>query len=467
MNNPEDNFDLIDEEPIKEYKTDKYEEKNDSYYNDQYNFASLYDELIDLKDIRISKEILEDEVLKFDEMGDSNLKENLLRGIYAYGYTTPSRIQSYAIPQMIKGHNILAQSQSGTGKTGAFVISALQLINEHENRPQVIILSPTHELAQQTFLVAMELSEFMKIKISMTIGKVDRRQNLNELCNSPENAQLVIATPGRLKDLMNYSLDKRLHIFEGVKLLIVDECDELLSNNFKSDLHDIIRLLYDYTKIALFSATLTSEIVELSGKIMEDSKKILIKKENMTLDGITQTFVECNNDDQKLAVLMDILSTTPIDRIIIYANTKEKVNYLNSKLNENNYSTISINGENTSIDRITILRDFKRGKYKCLVATDLLSRGIDIQQLSLMINFELPRDNLSSYIHRIGRCGRFGRMGLSINLINTSSNKNNRYKNNNHNNRRIFDEKAIQTRIITTFKCEICPLEVKHLNYIE
>ena len=216
-------------------------------------------DLLDKDDIKVSPEVIDDEKNSFDDMcNEEGLKENLLRGIYAYGFENPSRIQSLAIPQIINKREILAQSQSGTGKTGAFLISAIQLVDETLNAPQVIILSPTHVLAQQTYMVGKSIVSFFdNISFSFTVGGTDRLQNLKELgYKTNENdkvAKIIVATPGRLLDL----LSSHSFLFDNIKLFIVDECDELLAGTFKDELKNIIERLPTTIQICLFSATLT------------------------------------------------------------------------------------------------------------------------------------------------------------------------------------------------------------------
>jgi len=382
--------------------------------------------------------------------GDIGLKEDLLRGIYAYGFETPARIQSLAIPQIISGREILAQSQSGTGKTGAFVISALQLIDENLKCPQAIILSPTCELAQQTYIVARSIGSFMKdINFSFTVGGADRTNNIKELGgvggigskgsddSGASGAQIIVATPGRLKDL----LVSNSNLFDHIKLLVIDECDELLNGTFKDELKIIIKGLPVDMQICLFSATLNTEVVALADVILDNPIKILIKKEKITLEGIKQTYIDINHSDDKIDVLMDMLASLPIQQFIVYVNSKKSVDWLKDQLEKENYAVMTINSSNTKFERADIIRDFKKGNAKCLISTDLLARGIDIQQLSLVINYDLPRaDNIQAYIHRIGRSGRFGKKGLAINLVT-------KY------------DKDIQNLISLTFKCPILPLK--------
>ena len=255
----------------------------------------------------------------------------------------------------------------------------------------------------------------------------------------------MISTPGRLLDLTN----RKIQCFQDVKILVIDECDELLKESFKDDLKIIIQYkLPKKIQILLFSATLNQDIVSLAEKIMINPLKILIKKENMTLSGITQTYVKVNNDNVKSLVLIEMLRTFPIEQFIVYVNSIKNSDNLKLELHTAGYSVCTINSSNSKIERLEILRSFKKGSYKCLISTDLLSRGIDIQQLSLVINYDLPRkDNLECYIHRIGRSGRFGRIGLSINIVSD---------------RDISTQSLIQM----TFKCSIEPFKEKHLRLI-
>ena len=425
---------------------------NEEETNKKFDYTNLAEELLEKDDIKCSESVLEDSCENFvDFNGETGLKEDLLMGIFAYGYETPSRIQSYAIPQIIKGKDIIAQSQSGTGKTGAFVISTLQKIDENLNLPQAIILSPTCELAQQTFVVAKSLSNKMKnVKLSFTVGGSDRASNIKELGgvfqgkSDTEIAQVIVATPGRLIDLIT----EFPQLFEHIKLLVIDECDELLSKSFKDEIKKIIEALSEQTQICLFSATLTSDVVKLSDVILNEPSKILIKKEKVTLEGIKQTFIDILRPEDKFNVLIEMLATLPIQQFIVYVNSKKNAEELQTFLEEEGYSVLSINSSQPKYERADLIRRFKQGGIKCLISTDLLSRGIDIQQLSLVINYDLPRqNNIQNYIHRIGRTGRYGNKGLSINLVTK------------------FD-KDIQRLIEVTFKCNILPLQNDFINEI-
>jgi superfamily II DNA/RNA helicase len=434
-------------------KSFKNPEINQDDVNKKFDIIKSHGtDLLDKEDINVSKEVIEDEKDSFDEMGGKEgLDENLLRGIYAEGYEHPSGIQSRAIPQILNRREILAQSQSGTGKTGAFLISAIQLVDKNLNAPQVIILSPTHVLAQQTYMVGKNLVKFYdNITFSFTVGGTDRLQNLKELGfktkekDNEKVAQIVVATPGRLLDL----LQSNTQLFDHIKLFIVDECDELLAGTFRDELKNIIERLPTTIQICLFSATLTTEVVTLADILLKNPVKILIKKEKMTLDGIIQTYIDIVREEQKLDILLDMLSTLQISQFIVYVNTKKRAEWLGRELEKENYAVMTLNGGYNKLEIAEIIRNFKQGKAKCLISTDLICRGIDIQQLSLVINYDMPRaDNIQTYIHRIGRTGRYGKKGLSINLVT-------KY------------EKDVQNLISLTFKCPIKPLEQDFIKLI-
>ncbi len=410
-------------------------------------------ELLEKEDIFVSPEVLEREVTEFgdvtidglDEDDENNkLKDTLHRGIIAYGFENPSTIQGKAIPLIINGKEFIAQSQSGTGKTGAFVIGALQVINENINKPQVLIISPTTDLAYQICCVGKAIAQYMpNIHFSLSIGGTPRGENIKKIGGvwqgerSNEVAQIVVGTPGRLKDLTS----EFPHLFDHVKLLVIDECDELLTGTFKEDIKKIISDLPD-VQICLFSATMTNEVVKLADEMLRDPLKILIKKEKITLDGIKQTYMNIPSIEEKKNAIIEMLSTCPIEKFIVYVNSKRNVEDIKEFLEFKGFKVLSITSDMDKLERISIIQQFKSSDIKCLISTDLLARGIDIQQLSLVVNYDLPKlDNIQAYIHRIGRTGRYGRKGLAINFVSSR-----------------FDETTIN-RIQALFRCEIKPIE--------
>tara|TARA_B100000214_G_scaffold374361_1_gene356872 strand:- start:932 stop:2086 length:1155 start_codon:yes stop_codon:yes gene_type:complete len=340
---------------------------------------------------------------------DLSLKESLLRGIYSYGFEVPSAIQSKAVPVLISGKDVIAQAQSGTGKTGAFVIGSLERVDKDIKGTQVIIISPTRELSKQTTEVVSELSKYMGISYMEVVGGTDVFQCRNDLDKLP---QIIIGTPGRILDMIN----KRSIFTDKLVCLIFDEADEILSYGFKETIYNIVKCIPDKCQICLFSATMPEEVIELSTSFMNSPESILVKKEALTLEGITQFYINMKVSDWKYDILKDIYNTISISQCIIYFNSKNKLNEIYRQLIAEDFPVSMIHGELTTEERKVTMSEFKGGQTRILLSTDLLSRGIDIQQLSLVINFDLPRSK-ETYIHRIGRSGRYGRKGVAINFV--------------------------------------------------
>jgi translation initiation factor 4A len=340
---------------------------------------------------------------------DLSLKENLLRGIYSYGFEVPSAIQSKAIPVLKTGKDIIAQAQSGTGKTGAFVIGSLESIDVEIKGTQVIIISPTRELSKQTTEVVSELSKYMGITYMEVVGGTDVFQCRSDLDKLP---QIIIGTPGRILDMIN----KRSIFTDKVVSLIFDEADEILSYGFKDTIYSIVKCMSEKCQICLFSATMPEEVIELTNSFMNAPESILVKKEALTLEGITQFYINMKVSDWKYDILKDLYNTISISQCIIYFNSKNKLNDIYKQLTEEDFPVSMIHGELSTEERKVTMSEFKGGQTRILLSTDLLSRGIDIQQLSLVINFDLPRSK-ETYIHRIGRSGRYGRKGVAINFV--------------------------------------------------
>ena len=354
-----------------------------------------------------SKTPLIEEIHDFDKMG---LSENLLRGIYGYGFEFPSSIQSKAIVPVTTGRDIIAQAQSGTGKTGTFSIGTLQRINPALKQCQAIILSHTQELATQIHSVFTELGKYLKINPTLCIGVPDTiREQRRELDNG---SQAVIGTPGRVKDLIDRKYLNTTHI----KIFVMDEADELLSVGFQEQIKEIIQKLPQNCQICVFSATLPYRVLKTTELFMNEPIKILVKPEKLTLEGIKQFYVNTEEESLKLDYLIKIYKMITISQSMIYTNTKKKAEWLYQKLVEANYPVSMVHGEMPKTDRAFLMKQFRTGVTRVLISTDLLCRGIDIQQVSIVINFDLPRSR-ESYIHRIGRSGRFGRKGVAINFI--------------------------------------------------
>ena len=347
----------------------------------------------------------DESVETFDEL---NLKPDLLRGIYGYGFEKPSIIQQKAILPIIKGNDVIAQAQSGTGKTAAFAIGTLQLVDPEKDEIQCLILSPTRELAHQTSIVYQFLGEYLKIKVSLLIGGTKVGADIDKLKEGP---QVLVGSPGRVLDLI-----KRKKISLGyLQTFVLDETDEMLSKVFLDTIKEIISLIPNTSKILLFSATMPKGIVEMTTMFMKDPAKILVKNEELTLEGIKQYYVYLKKED-KLDVLFQIYRGIEIAQAIIYCNTKKAVEKVSEELKKRGHMISSIHGDLKQIERDSVMRDFRSGVTRVLVTTDLLARGIDVYQVSLVINYEMPKEK-ETYIHRIGRSGRFGRKGNAINFV--------------------------------------------------
>jgi translation initiation factor 4A len=340
---------------------------------------------------------------------DLDLNDELLRGIYSYGCEKPSKIQYKSIPLIKSGKDLIAQSQSGTGKTGAFSIGILNNIDTKLKKTQYIVLTPTHELAKQIYSVIENLGARMDITMCKVIGKTNISESIMELKRDP---QIIVATPGRLIDMIS-----KRHIFtDNIKTLVLDEADEMLSGGFMEILYEIIKCMPKKCQICLFSATMPKEILDLTENFMNNPERLLVNRDELTLEGIKQFYINLKQYNWKFDVLYDIYDTINITQSIIYVNSKNILNNLYDRLSRDEYPVSYIHGDMQTIEREKNLNDFKNGITRIMLSTDLLSRGIDIQQLSLVINFDLPR-NKETYIHRIGRSGRYGRKGTAINFI--------------------------------------------------
>ena len=343
----------------------------------------------------------------FDDM---SLKDDLLRGIYAFGFEKPSGIQSKAILPMSTGRDILAQAQSGTGKTGTFVIGSLSRVDPAIKAPQVLIMVHTHELAQQIAKVATAIGSHMKLQVLCAVGGSQVRDNIRAL---EQGVQFIVGTPGRIYDLVNRDvLDRR-----NIRVLILDEADQMLEDLFYKQVMCILEKGFPETsQVALFSATMAPEVVAVANKILRNPIRILINSEEVPLDGIRQFFIELGREDHKFECICDLYKHLNITQALIFCNKRQKAEMLTEKMSAQGYPVSCIHGEMEKTERTRRLEMFRSGSTRVLISTDLLARGIDVQQVSLVINYELPTTR-ENYIHRIGRCGRFGRKGTAINLI--------------------------------------------------
>jgi len=345
-------------------------------------------------------------VEQFDQM---NLREPLLRGIYGYGFERPSAIQQRAIKPCIMGHDVIAQAQSGTGKTATFAISILQQLDPDLKDCQALILAPTRELAQQIQKVVLALGDYMGVTCHACIGGTNVRDDIKRL---EGGVQIVVGTPGRVYDMLNRSALRN----KNIKMFVLDEADEMLSRGFKEQIYDVFTTMPQNIQVILLSATMPNDVLEVTTKFMNDPIKILVKKEELTLEGIRQFYVTVEREEWKLDTLCDLYETLTITQAVIFSNTRRKVDWLTEKMRGRDFTVSAMHGDMDQKERDIIMKEFRTGSSRVLITTDLLARGIDVQQVSLVINYDLP-NNRENYIHRIGRGGRFGRKGVAINFV--------------------------------------------------
>ena len=342
----------------------------------------------------------------FDAMG---IREDLLRGMYSYGFEKPSAIQQRAIMPICSGRDVIAQAQSGTGKTSMISLALCQMLDTSSREVQALVLSPTRELATQTEKTALALGNFMSVQVHACIGGRSVGEDAKVL---DRGVHIVSGTPGRVFDMI-----KRRNLrTRNIKTLVLDEADEMLNKGFKEQIYDVYRYLPPETQVVLVSATLPVEVLEMTSKFMTDPIRILVKRDELTLEGIKQFFVAVEKEEWKFDTLCDLYDTLTITQAVIFCNTKKKVDWLTEKMRANNFTVSAMHGDMPQKERDAIMGEFRGGTTRVLITTDVWARGIDVQQVSLVINYDLP-NNRENYIHRIGRSGRYGRKGVAINFV--------------------------------------------------
>ena len=348
------------------------------------------------------------EIKRWDEL---EINPEILRGIYAYGFENPSPIQSKAILPILQKRDIIAQAQSGTGKTATFVIGALGLIDPLIHCTQVLVLTPTRELTKQIADVFTSLSQMMKnIQIKTLVGGTSSEDDVRSLRNN--TYQIIVGCTGRIYDMLRRNVLKT----SNIKLIIVDEADEMLANGFKDQLYDIFQYLANDAQVALFSATMSNEMNHIINLITKNPIRIEVKRESLTLEGINQYYVALDNDKHKYETLKDLYSSMSVSQCIIYCNSVKRVMSLHSAMINDGFPVCCIHSNMEKKARDESLIEFRNGKYRILISSNVTARGIDIQQVSIVINFDLA-NCIHTYLHRIGRSGRWGRKGIGINFI--------------------------------------------------
>ncbi|CAN4098527.1 unnamed protein product [Withania somnifera] len=354
---------------------------NDLLASEGKDFFTSYDEVYD----------------SFDAMG---LQENLLRGIYAYGFEKPSAIQQRGIAPFCKGLDVIQQAQSGTGKTATFVLEFCTLV-----------LAPTRELAQQIEKVMRALGDYLGVKVHACVGGTSVREDQRILA---AGVHVVVGTPGRVFDMLR----RQSLLPDCLRMFVLDEADEMLSRGFKDQIYDIFQMLPTKVQVGVFSATMPPEALDITRKFMNKPVRILVKRDELTLEGIKQFYVNVYKEEWKLETLCDLYETLAITQSVIFVNTRRKVDWLTDKMRSRDHTVSATHGDMDQNTRDIIMREFRSGSSRVLITTDLLARGIDVQQVSLVINYDLPTQP-ENYLHRIGRSGRFGRKGVAINFVTT------------------------------------------------
>lgn len=397
-----------------------------------------------------------DEHKTFDTMG---LPMPLLRGIYAHGFEKPSVIQQQAIAPMLRGDDILGQAPSGTGKTGAFSIGLLGRMTQQLSKipalqhrrlhTQVVVLSPTRELAQQNYDVIAALSRFllpdddeMRAEGPSRDDDDDADNNINRAKNATtvsgskgisacelfvggtdrgrdaamlrrKTVLVAVGTVGRMADLMRRGLLR----VDGLQTIVLDEADEMLSQGFAEQIREVFRYVPRDVQVALFSATLSAEVMELTSKLLrpEATTRILVDTADLSLKGIAQYHVKLE-EDEKLLAITDLYEKISVSQSVIFCNSRRKATWLAEQLRAEHHAVSLLHAEMGKEERSSVMDAFRHGAARVLVATDLVARGIDVQRVSIVVNFDVPLC-LETYLHRIGRSGRYGRRGMAITLV--------------------------------------------------
>jgi translation initiation factor 4A len=351
-----------------------------------------------------------------------NLKQELLRGIYGYGYgwmdglclflfsfERPSAIQQRGIVPIIGERDVIAQAQSGTGKTATFAIGILQKIDLSKRETQALILAPTRELAVQIQGVIMAIGERMDVQVHACVGGTAVAQDMRRL---QEGVHIVVGTPGRVFDM----IDRKFLPTASIKMFCLDEADEMLSRGFSEQIYEVFQRLPPNVQVILISATMPKEVLAVSNNFMRDPIRIMVKRDELTLEGIKQFYIDVGEETYKFETLCDLYASLSITQAVIFCNTRRKVEQLTELLIRKDFTVSALHGDMPQDERNRIMKDFREGRSRVLITTDLLARGIDVQQVSVVINYDFPLEK-ENYLHRIGRSGRFGRKGVAINFI--------------------------------------------------
>lgn len=342
----------------------------------------------------------------FEAMG---LSDDILRGVYAAGFESPSAIQARAVAPILAGRDVVAQAQSGTGKTSMLALTAVARVDVATRATQVLILSPTRELAAQTERLAAALGEHAAVRTWCAVGGASVGRDAREL---EAGKHVVSGTPGRVYDM----IARRALAVKSVKTLILDEADELLDAGFKEQIYDIFRHLPPSTQVVLVSATLPPAVSALADRLLTSPVRILVRRDDLTLEGIRQFYVAVDKEEWKFDTLCDLYDSLTITQAVIFVNSRKKVDWLAAQLRAANFTVAAMHGDMPQRERDGVTASFRSGAARVLITTDVWARGLDVAQVSLVVNYDLP-PRREAYLHRIGRSGRYGRKGVAISFV--------------------------------------------------
>ncbi|CDO94954.1 unnamed protein product [Kluyveromyces dobzhanskii CBS 2104] len=392
----------IEKESTEESKT---EEATSNVVNSEYEVK------VNLADLQADANSPLYSVKSFEELG---LSQELLKGLYAMKFQKPSKIQEKALPLLIRDppNNMIAQSQSGTGKTAAFSLTMLTRVDPSVNATQAICLSPSRELARQTLEVIQEMGKFTKISTQLVVPDSFER-------NKPVSANIVVGTPGTVLDLIR----RKMLNLGSIKVFVLDEADNMLDKQGLGDQCIRVKKFLPKTcQLVLFSATFDDGVRQYAKKIIPTAVSLELQKNEVNVSAIKQLFMDCDNEEHKYTVLSELYGLLTIGSSIIFVKTKQTANLLYAKLKKEGHQVSILHGDLQSQDRDRLIDDFREGRSKVLITTNVLARGIDIPTVSMVVNYDLPtlpngQADPSTYVHRIGRTGRFGRSGVAISFV--------------------------------------------------
>ena len=379
--------------------------------NIEYETSKIDNELNEGESNIVDTNVVEATLKKTENWEDFDIKPELLRGIFSCAYEKPSPIQQTGIKPILDGCDVLGQAQSGTGKTATFSIGILNRLDITLKTTQAIIIAPTHELVNQISKVVQQLGSMMKgLRVKTLYGGTSVSEDAQDLRDNVPH--VIVGCSGRIFDMI-----KRKNInMENIQMFALDEADEMLSHGFKDQIYNIFQFLNETVQVILFSATLPPEVVELSKKFMRNPVHIMMKTEKLNLECIRQFYIAIPNDHIKYDTIKDLFSKISLGQCIIYVNSIKRVTDLYVAMVEEGFSVCNMHSGMEKEERNIAFKQFVSGEFRVLISSDLTSRGIDIQQVSTVINFDMPKCP-HTYLHRIGRGGRWGRKGVAINFV--------------------------------------------------